>query len=75
VPKVWQYMYRILCHGKFGQENSFYDMKWHITPPPCFTFRLLDYRFLCTLTTAQQMNFLLHRLTNTTVEVVPFVHT
>jgi hypothetical protein len=20
--------YRILCHGKFGQENSIYDMKW-----------------------------------------------
>jgi hypothetical protein len=23
-----QYIRRILCHGKFGPENSIYDMKW-----------------------------------------------
>jgi hypothetical protein len=46
-----QYVYIILCHGKFGRDNSIYDMKWGahtlgIFSSFVFTFRLLVLIFL-----------------------------
>jgi hypothetical protein len=54
MPKVSvtpKYTYIIICHGKFGRENSIYDMKWGAKPlgtfsPFVFTFRFLNFRFL-----------------------------
>jgi hypothetical protein len=28
VPQNNTYIHRILCHGKFGRENSIYEMRW-----------------------------------------------
>jgi hypothetical protein len=39
-----QYNYRILCHRKFGLENSIYDMKWGAHT--LGTFLLLDFKIL-----------------------------
>jgi hypothetical protein len=51
VPLNNTYIEYILCHIKFGKENSIYDMKWG-TPtlgtfsPFVFTSRSLDFGFL-----------------------------
>jgi hypothetical protein len=54
-PKQWYGT--IVCRGKFGIENSIYDMKWGDDTFGTFspfdaTFRLLVFRFLCTVPTS-----------------------
>jgi hypothetical protein len=46
-PDIYS-IYRLLCHGKFGQEIPFFNMKWPFVPWALFhhLFLLLDFPFL-----------------------------